>query len=43
MPVTNPIRHNSIEYIACIFDLDCWIEYYDTNNRDGQYQYYNYY
>ncbi|CAD8085594.1 unnamed protein product [Paramecium primaurelia] len=35
MPVTNPIRHNSIEYIACIFDLDCWIEYYDTNNRDG--------
>ncbi|CAD8094533.1 unnamed protein product [Paramecium sonneborni] len=35
VPVSIPVRHNSIQYIACLFDLDCWIEYYMTNNRDG--------
>ncbi|CAD8181769.1 unnamed protein product [Paramecium octaurelia] len=35
MPVTIPVRHNSIQYIACIFDMDSWLEYYQTTNRDG--------
>ncbi|CAK89090.1 unnamed protein product (macronuclear) [Paramecium tetraurelia] len=26
--VTIPIRHTSITYIHCLFDLDCWMEHY---------------